>query len=257
MYSVCDVVRDAVAQSHLCACPNDKLPQCKGVTKAPPKCSVFHVAKLQDTKFKWKYTLDPLKAQKLSQIDKDIEKDAITLKLIYGIELSPEDLEWWKMQRCLINKKTGAKGGQFANKYLERQDLELLGYSPTPIIGGDFMFTALPDKVLRTIPVAWDRFLNPAMMIFFLIILLCVIFGIFYVLVRNTLRRKQKSKQHQMEIKRFIKEKEQDPYIHTSFESWPADPNKEWKDLIPVYEAQGYCMADYRKKLGMPPGPNC
>lgn len=167
MYSVCDVVRDAVAQSHLCACPNDKLPQCKGVTKAPPKCSVFHVAKLQDTKFKWKYTLDPLKAQKLSQIDKDIEKDAITLKLIYGIELSPEDLEWWKMQRCLINKKTGAKGGQFANKYLERQDLELLGYSPTPIIGGDFMFTALPDKVLRTIPVAWDRFLNPAMMIFF------------------------------------------------------------------------------------------
>lgn len=67
----------------------------------------------------------------------------------------------------LINKKTGAKGGQFANKYLERQDLELLGYSPTPIIGGDFMFTALPDKVLRTIPIAWDRFLNPAMMIFF------------------------------------------------------------------------------------------
>jgi hypothetical protein len=261
--TMCDMVRDAMAAQPQCGCPDPNKPQCKGITNPPIACSVFNLASHRDVEFQWQYdptslfsdTQRKLREKKLADIEGDIQKDEELLQTQYGAAAPVDQISWWRMQRCLMSPN-GQPGGNFKHKYVGRQDMETAGYTPYPLFGGSMFEGDIPAQISNALPVYVDRIINSDLMIIIIFVLLVAIFAI---LIYKAYEWDQGEPAREAAVKaaQLVKDESKDPYRGTSFKSWPTDPNEKWKTLIPVYEAQGYCMKDYRKKLNMQPGPEC
>lgn len=261
--TVCDMVRDALAAAPACGCPNPNKPQCKGVSGPPPECSVFKLATHRDIEFDWQYDPASLfssserttRQKKLADIEGDIKADEATLEGKYGTSAPVGDVSWWRMQRCLINTD-GKPGGNFGHKYVGRQDMQAAGYAPYPLVGGSTLETQAPVALTNAVPVLMDRGLNADLMVIVIFVLLVIIFA---VLMYKAYKWSQDEPARKAAAKAAERTKREasDPFKGTSFESWPTDPNEKWRALIPVYEAQGYDMCAYRKRLGMPLKGHC
>jgi len=266
---LCTTMRAAMAQSRKCRCPDKSLPHCDGIESPPGLCSVFKLANDRDIRFNWAYGLEGLQASeavyqaKQTNIEHNIEEQGNILRKQEPGSREPgshqrldlDDVSWKNMQWCLLSPD-GRPSGQFAHTHIKRQDLALEGYKPRPLIGGDKFYGTLPPAVTDIVPIYMDRFMNPDLLLLLLLIVLLTVLGLLVYTSRQWARKCLIRKAVKKRMTREALE-DSDPFKGTGFESWSADPNEKWKALVPIYEAENYCMKEYRKKLGMPPGPNC
>lgn len=263
--TACDLTRDALDNATKCACPDSNLAQCKGVTETPPSCAVWKLADYRDTYFKWQYNpadllshnASSVRKAKLEDLGADIVAQENILKSHYGDDAPVDELEYWKMQRCL--RSSGPADGasdQYGKEYVNRPVLQAeAGYAPQPLFGGKTLEGKLPASATGLVPVMADRFVNADLaLILILIILIAVLWG----LIASVSKWRKGAYQRNLKAKVARVHKEQahdkwgflDPTVQ-------EDPKDKWRLMIPQYEAQGYCMKEYRQKLGMPPGPDC
>lgn len=254
--TVCEITRQAVREAPQCACPNDKLIACRDVAVAPDSCTVFKIAEYQEKLFNEQYSpgkSSTVRKATLTNLATDIKSQEQILQDAFGKGISASDCQYWKMQRCLSNAN-GSKNG-FGRTYIGRQELETVGYAPAPIIHASFLDQKLPPNLTDLVPIMVDRVMNPELAI---VVILVIIIGILWALIASV--SKWKKGAYARNIRRRDKEIEQkeasDPWKFMS-PTYVEDPNDKWRLLIPQYEAQGYCMEAYRKKLGMPEGPKC
>lgn len=266
--NVCDIARDALSKSNQCVCDGSEASKTKAqctvdgklITEPPASCSVLTLASRRDLYFKTQY--DPATALKggslrkkiLANIGADIELEEKKVKQAYGDDAPVDDISYWRMQRCLVNKD-GTRG-TFNNRYVNRETLEeKSSYAPQPAIGASFLKGRIPAKLTNLLPVLTDRLMDPSLMV---VVLLIIMLIILWVLITKAIAGKR-AKYMSTVRSRVDKVKEENldnpfAYLGDSYEESKSD---DLRLKIPEYEARGYCMAAYRKKLGMPSGPNC
>lgn len=251
----CDIIRDG-AQALIggkCKSKQPKSPQNHGVhgdESIPAACHITQLATKKDMYFKKKY--DPsglvsgsarmIRKDELGALQNDIDADTTRLEREYGLD-APTDITWDDFTECLWNP-AGYPGGPHSNKYFEREDIKLLGYRPQPLFGAKALEGALPATLASHVPVWLDRVFNPDLAIVLIFVVLVVVFAaLMYRAHRPAPAPSEKG----------------DP-LHekggtqpSPREAAPESPEAVWKALVPAYEAEGYDMAAYREKLGMPP----
>ncbi len=250
----CDIIRaGAAARMRSGVCTGEA---------PPPDCYVTDLATKRDMYLRTKYspvgllsgTARDIRNKELAILQTSLDLDLAHIREKYGAA-APAQISWNDFTDCLWNPD-GSPGGPYGNQYYGRADLASLGYQPQPLVGATAFQGQLPPKLTNAIPIWVDRILNPDLAVVFLFVLLVAVFAILvyrsYVWTQHAPERARAAK----EALRVEKEKD-DPYRGTSFESYPADPNAKWQQLIPRYEKEGYCMESYRKKWGMPVSDHC
>jgi hypothetical protein len=199
-------------------------------------------------------TTRDIRNKELAILQNDIDDDIKQLQAKYGADV-PTDLTWNDLTECLWNPD-GSPGGTHNNKYFKRDDLTTLGYQPQPVLGAATLEGKLPSTLTGRVPIWVDHAFNPDLAVIIIFAFLIIIFA---VLMYNAYKWTKMAPEREAAAKaaRRTEMEAHDPYKGTPFESYPADPNSKWEALIPVYEAQGYCMEAYRKKLGMPVTDHC
>ena len=230
--------------------------QCSGSSPAPD-CFVTDLASKRDMYFQTKYspsglvssTARAVRNQQLGILSSDIAADDGRIRAKYGPD-APADISWNDFTSCLWHAD-GSRGGPHGNRYFTREDLVSLGYQPRPLFGAAALEGQLPRGLTDPVPVWVDRALNPDLAVILIFVILVVVFA---VLMLNAYRWTQRAPDREMAAKKAWRAKmeEHDPYRYSAFPSYPSDPNAKWKALVPIYEAEGYDMCSYRKRLGMP-----
>lgn len=250
----CDILRAGAAATMSASA-------CSG---SPPQadCAVMQLLAKKDMYIQTKYspsglasgTARDIRTKELSIIQGDIDALTAQIQAKYGKD-APVDLTWNDLTECLWNSD-GGPGGTHNNKYFKRDDLMTLGYQPQPALGAATLEGKLPSTLTGGVPIWVDHALNPDLAVIIIFAFLIIIFA---VLMYNAYKWTQKAPEREAAAKAAWRTEMEahDPYKGTSFESYPADPDSKWKTLIPVYEAEGYCMEAYRKKLGMPVTDHC
>lgn len=254
MPTKCDILRAgaaAVMQTGVC-----------GGATPPPDCYTTDLATKRDMYFQTKYAPSGLisgisrdiRAKELGILQTSINTDSAQLKTKYGAD-APTGVSWNEFTQCLW-RPDGSRGGPHNNKYFERNDLVSLGYQPQPLFGAAILEGKIPPTLTNKIPVWLDRVFNPALAVVVIFLLLAVVLA---VLVYKARKWAQQAPERAAAAKEAWRKKMEahDPYRGTPFETYPADPNTKWEQLIPVYEAEGFCMEEYRKKMGMPVTDHC
>jgi len=199
-------------------------------------------------------TARDIRNKQLGILQGDIDDDAAQIESKYG-KGAPSDITWNDFTECLWSPD-GSRGGPHGNEYFERNDLRSLGYQPQPLFGAAALEGQLPRALTEPVPIWVDHAFNPDLAVIVIFGLLIVVFAaLMYSAYRWTLKAPERKAAAETAW-RAEKEKH-DPYRNTKFPSYPGDPNSKWEALIPVYEAEGYDMCSYRKKLGMPLGKRC
>jgi hypothetical protein len=252
----CDILRAGAAATA------SKAAGCDGATPQTD-CSVMALLAKKDMYIQTKY--DPsglvsktdrlVRTKVLSNLQGDINTLTDQIQSRFGKEVPASDLSWGSLTECLLNPD-GSPGGGFGNKYYRRNDLESLGYQPRPALGAATLQGKIPAKLTQAIPVWMDHVVNPDLAVILVFAILIIIFGVLMYNAYNW-QKGAPAREAAAKTARQAKMEESDPYKGTAFESYPSDPDTKWKSLIPIYEAQGYCMEAYRKKLGMPVTDSC
>jgi len=219
----CDIIRAGAAatmQAGVC-----------GGSSPPADCYVTDLAAKRDMYIQTKYsptglvsgTALDIRSKELSILEADINADIARIQAKYGSD-APANISWNDFTHCLWNPD-GSRGGPHKNVYFGRDDLTSLGYQPQPIFGATTLEGRLPTSLTNSIPVWVDHIFNPDLAAVFIFAILVILFA---VLIYKAYKR-----------------------------AHPPDPEARWKNLVSVYEAQGYDMCEYRKKLGMPLKDKC
>lgn len=253
--TTCDILRDG-AQATMSASA------CAG-SSPPPECYVMDLATKRGMYIQTQYspsglvsgTARGIRNKELSIIQNDIDADVQALQTKYGADAPTDGITWDALTECLWNPD-GSPGGPNRNKHFKRDDLTALGYQPQPVLGAATLEGKMPRTLTSAVPIWMDHAFNPDLAV---IIIFAFLLGIFAALMYNAYKWTKKAPEREAAAKAAWRKKMEahDPYRGTPFESYPADPDSKWKALIPVYEAQGYCMEAYRQKLGMPVTDHC
>ena len=167
-------------------------------------------------------------------------------------KVAPDQLgiTWFGMTKCMVNAD-GSGGGPDSSRYFTRTGLELLGYSPRPLVAVPALQGKTPAWATRMVPVWMDRVFSPDLAVLMIFVLLVVIFSaVIYGAYRWS---KGAAVRAAVARNRAREEAEKaDPYRGTAFESWP-DPNKKIRQYIESQEAAGYDMGAYRRQYNLPP----
>jgi hypothetical protein len=250
--SKCDVLRAGAAVAMRAnACAGD----------APEvDCYVTDTATKRDMLFRTKYSPAGLlsgsavRNKELEVLQGDIAANSSRLRSKYG-DAAPVNAGWVDFTRCLWNAD-GSRGGPHGNVFFDRDDLVALGYQPQPLFAVSALKGRLPSSLTRRVPVWFDRIFDPDLAVVFLFLVVAALL----VTILFKVHRWSKGKvAREAAAKEFTRRRLEasDPFRGTRFESFPADPDDRWRRLVPAYEAEGYCMEDYRKKLGMPVTSRC
>lgn len=274
----CNALRTAIADANKCGCklPGDNRLQCRGLTEVPPSCVLWELAQRQDNLFQvnaqsrvrglnpFASKIDRLAHQKaVTNLKVDVEKLKGEAKKAFP-ELSDadlDDLQYWKMQRCLINADGDpAVTPNGSRKFVGRTRLQTTGYSATPLINVPVPKAAkLPESVARLVPVAADRVAPPEIiLLIILLVLVAVALGLYS--THKHAERKRRREAYMQGLRAhdasIAAREANDPWAKLGSPTYQVDPNDHLRELVPQYEARGYCMAAYRKKLGMPARPD-
>jgi len=250
----CDILRAGAAATMSASACSGSSPQAD--------CAIMQLLAKKDMYIQTKYspsglasgTARDIRTKELSILQGDINALTKQIQDKYGAS-APVDLTWDDLTECLLHPD-GSRGGGHNNKYFERNDLTSLGYQPQPVVGAATLEGKLPATLTQGVPVWMDHAVNPDLAVILIFALLVIIFA---VLMYTASKWEKKAPARTASAKAAWRTKMEahDPYKGTAFESYPSDPDAKWKALIPVYEAQGYCMEAYRKKLGMPVTDHC
>lgn len=269
--TVFDLTRRALDESSKCNCPAEGNAACVGVLEPPASCLVGQLAHIQDLLFAHKYRVDfktPAEARRaeVADIEEDVKHlegqvaaafpDCCAAPGAGKPTVRGSDFQYWKMQRCLLFPDgTKAPGGQ---RYVSRETLKAqLRYAPKPLIHVKALDGKLAPQYTDLVPIMADRVMNPELV---LVVILLVLIGVVWGLLSSVSKWKRaKYFQGIRDRDAAIEAAEAaDPWRYeTGTPSFTVDPNDKWRLLVPQYEAQGYCMKEYRRKLGMPEGPDC
>lgn len=227
----CDIVRAGARAVLSGACAGD----------APPlACAVTDAATKRDFLFKTKYDpsglLTPtdrqVRQKELGIIQDDLAGDEVDMQRKFGLH-APVDISWADFTSCLWNPD-GRPGGPHENEYFRREDLTSLGYTPRPLVGGRvFADTAALRPLRGSVPVWLDRFVNPGLAIVLVFAFIVLVFGaLLYAAYRSG---------------------------HAGEAPAANDTSRRAKAtaIIHKYEKAGYCMEEYRKKVGLPVTDKC
>jgi hypothetical protein len=256
MATRCDIIRDAMhAQADgKCADPNTP----------PPECVAMGLATQRDMYFRTQYDPSTLlskdkrlvRTKTLQALQTGITDKEQQLRAKYGPN-APVNIAWRDFPLCLWNKD-GSKYGAFGNKYIKRDDMNLAGYKPQPLAGGQALAGSFlkkpntnPPISTSPMPVWLDRVLNPNLMLIFIFVLLVIIFAVLVYKAQQWKKKAPERTQAAYDKERDTFEKD-DPYRGSKFESYP-DPTKQVRQYIELQEASGYDMAAYRKMYSLPP----
>ncbi|GFR89416.1 hypothetical protein ElyMa_002542500 [Elysia marginata] len=252
--TICNIFREGVRASMQAS-------TCAG-SSPPPECRVLDLATKRDLYIQTKYspsgfaskTARDVRNKELAIIQSNIDDDVKALQSKYGADAPIDGITWNALTECLW-APNGTPGGPNHNKYFKRNDLVALGYQPQPALGHAAQ-KKLPLALTSHIPIWMDHAFGPDLAVIVIFGFLLVIFA---ALLYSTYKWSKAAPQREMAAAaaRRAKNEAHDPYQGTAFESFPDDPNSKWKSLIPIYEAQGYCMEAYRKKLGLPIAEHC
>jgi len=255
MSTVCDILRDGVRATMSASA-------CVGSSPSS-ECYIIDLATKRDMYIQTKYnpaglisgTAQDARNKELSILQNDIDTDIKMIQSKYGANAPTDNITWNTLTECLWNSN-GSSGGPNRNKYFKRNDLTALGYQPQPILDVTVFENKLPASFTDKIPIWMDHIFNPGFAVIIIFAFLLLVFTIImytaYEWTKNTPVREASAKTAWRK-----KMEKNDPYKGTPFESYPSDPNSKWKALVPIYEAQGYCMEDERIKLGMPVTDHC
>ena len=250
----CDIIRAGAAATISGKCSG---------SSPVPECYITDLATKRDMHFRTKYspsgfisgTARDIRNKKLNIIQGDINGDISQIKSTkYGKD-APTDITWNDFTECRWNSN-GLKGGPHGNEYFKRADLTSLGYKPQPLFDVSSLKDRLPHVLTESIPIWIDHAFNPDLAVIIIFMILVVIFA---VLIYNAYQWTRKAPEREAAAKSAwqTEMEKHDPYKNTKFSSYPSNPDSKWEDLIPVYEAEGYNMCSYRKKLGMPLKGHC
>lgn len=270
----CDLLRRSMRDANKCVCkpPPKKDPraQCQGLTKLPDSCLFWELANRRDQLFKMQYSFDSVpwadevtkKAYtlKLQDMHSGIAHIEAKLKLAFP-DITDEDLagvEYWKLQRCFLNDggmpRHNAMTGT-SRKYFGRADLQSAGYVPDSVV--DLAVPSvlkMPQQVTDMMPVLGDRLAAPEYVILMILLVLTAV----AIALGVSVYRRKGGKHARGPGKRGKTSESRgtsDPWANMGMTL--DDPDDKLRELVPQYESRGYCMTQYRKKLGMPPGPPC
>ena len=163
-------------------------------------------------------------------------------------------ITWPDFERCLWTPQ-GLPGGPFNNKYFMRNDVQTLGMQPTYPIGKTFAQGVLWKNMQHPspVPVSVDYVMNPDLAVIIIFALLVIIFA---VLIWQAYRDAKSAPYRAEQKKEAERQKLEaaDPFKGTAFESYP-DPQAKCREYVEAQEAQGYDMAYYRQRCGLPSKP--
>lgn len=256
----CAIVRDALAKGPRCDCTGADLPQCRvgGVlmTSPPASCKVLDLAATRDQYFQTQYSPLDL-ASSDGKVTRDatlrdlgyaIAKSEAELRQAYGADAPVGAISYWRMQQCLADESGRRVAGR---KYLGREDLVRDGnYAGKPLLGGAALAGRMPAGLVRMVPVLGDRLMGPELL---LLVILLVLVGISWGLAASVARQGRGAYRRSLEA-RLAAARRAPPAGGPAAAALVVDKQRA---KVFDYEAQGYCMRDYRKKLGMPPGQAC
>jgi hypothetical protein len=160
------------------------------------------------------------------------------------------NVSWYDISNCRFCPD-GTVGGSDQTVYPTRNDLELLGYKPNPIVNVSALSGKVSKKFTQMIPIWMDRIMPAELAVVVIFVLLVLIFG---VLVYSAYRwsrgaTKRATIAHNTELEKL---EDADPYRGTAFPSW-HDPTRKIRQYIEAQERAGYSMDKYRKQYNLPP----
>jgi hypothetical protein len=195
----CGLIRKAAWASFCGECdPSNSNP--------PVDCELIDIMNRKEMLFNG--TFNPLNFIQLSGLERSIyinllkagiTSDIANLKAEYGEDASVENITWGDVLKCQWSAD-GSTGGMESSKYITRNDINYLGYSPYPLFVGKnsleidpstFPLTnSIPRKYLNTVPLWMDRFVNPAIaFILIVLIIFVLVSGILINIVRARFRK--------------------------------------------------------------------
>ena len=171
--TICDNVQNAIQAWH------------KG--KCPVGCELLQNATKLDMVTKYQY--DPISYIKSLFSDENAKIRNLTIKNLKNGLITPY-IYWHQFIGCDVDG--------FVEKKINRSIIEVAGYKPQPIIGGNFLYKKLSPKIINYMPVWVDWIMNPDLM--FIIIMLFVIIIIILSTIHyiRIYKHKQQPHDHQL-----------------------------------------------------------
>jgi hypothetical protein len=159
------------------------------------------------------------------------------------------------MQRCLAN--ADGRPDAYGNTYVSRGALEAgPGYAPQPLVGGQLLASRVPASLTALAPVRTDRFMNPALtLVVILVILVAILYGLY--LSTEDWEADAPVRAARSRLAAHTAEERKDPLRGTPFELWHTHPTAAQKKIVEEYERHGACMKLQRARLGMAAGADC
>jgi len=272
----CDLLRRAAQDANKCGCKlppkEDTRAQCQGLSRLPSSCDYWALAGRRDQLFKVQYGLDSLpwadsatkKAYQLTiqNLQSDISMIEAKLKASFPkiTDADLADVGYWKTQRCLLDStgqtRHNAMTGE-TQKYYGRRELQEAGYQPDPLVKLAVPASLkMPQQVTGLVPVLADRLAAPEYVVLLLLLVL-VVAAIALGVSANRWKKDKYLRAIRKREDRIEEYEAHDPWAKLGMPALQLDPNDKLREMVPQYEKQGYCMTQYRKKLGMPLGPQC
>jgi len=161
---------------------------------------------------------------------------------------------WPDFERCLWDR-AGAPRGSNNNVYFGRDDLMQMGMVPSYPLGGAFAENSIwkAGAAPSPLPVSVDYGMNPDLFAILMFALLVAVFAALLWAARKSAKWAPYLAQKKKDAERARLEAS-DPYRGSAFESYP-DPQAKCRAYVEAMEQQGYSMAYYRQRCGLPALP--